>query len=84
MNLQLGDTAWHLSAFDMVAFDVDEVITPPAGETDIDTRTDAAVSCAVYQLSHHCTSNTLNLLLQRYQPGLLLAEVYLKLRGGCV
>ncbi|AWP08605.1 putative WW domain-containing oxidoreductase-like [Scophthalmus maximus] len=30
VNLQLGDTAWHLSVFDMAACDVDEVIALPA------------------------------------------------------
>lgn len=40
--------------------------------------------CCLPALSSHCTSNTLNLLLRRYTPGLLLAEVYLELRRGCV
>lgn len=53
VNLRLGDTAWHLSGFDTATCDVEEVIAPPAGETDSDTHRDASVSSAVYQLSHH-------------------------------
>lgn len=58
MNLQLGDTAWHLSVFDMATCDVDEVIASLAGETDSGTQRDAAFSSAVYQLSHHTALQT--------------------------
>ena len=58
VNLQLRDTAWHLSVFDMATCDVDEVIASLAGETDSGTQRDAAVSSAVYQLSHHIALQT--------------------------
>lgn len=58
VNLQLGDTAWHLSVFDMATCDVDEVIAPLAGETDSGAQRDAAFSSAVYQLSHHTALQT--------------------------
>lgn len=58
VNLQLGDTAWHLSVFDMATCDVDEVIAPLAGETDSGAHRDAAFSSAVYQLSHHTALQT--------------------------
>lgn len=58
MNLQLGDTVWHLSVFDMATCDVDEVIASLAGETDSGTQRDAAFSSAVYQLSHHTALQT--------------------------
>lgn len=62
MNLQLGDTAWHLSVFDMATCDVGRVIAPLAGETDSGAHRDAAVSSAVYRpLSSHRASNALNL-----------------------
>lgn len=47
----------------MATCDVDEVITSLAGETDGGAQRDAAVSSAVYQLSHHPALQTrLNLL----------------------
>ncbi len=58
VNLQLRDTAWHLSVFDMATCDVDEVIAPLAGETDSSAQRDAAFSSAVYQLSHHTALQT--------------------------
>lgn len=85
VNLQLRDTAWHLSVFDMATCDVDEVIASLAGETDSRTQRDAAFFiCCLRALSSRCTSNTLNLLLRRYTPGLLLVELYSELRESCV
>lgn len=85
MNLQLRDTAWHLSVFDMATCDVDEVIASLAGETDSGTQRDAAFFiCCLRALSSRSTSNTLNLLLRRYPPGLLLVELYSELRELCV
>lgn len=85
VNLQLRDTAWHLSVFDMATCDVDEVIASLAGETDSGTQRDAAFFiCCLRALSSRSTSNTLNLLLRRYPPGLLLVELYSELRESCV
>lgn len=58
VNLELRDTAWHLSVFDMATYDVDEVIASLAGETDSGAQRDGAVSFAVYQLSHHAALQT--------------------------
>lgn len=81
MNLQLGDTAWHLSVFDMATCDAEEFITPLAGETEQHTHRYATFSSAVYRLSHHTALQTHSIYCcyQSYQPGLLLAEVCLQL-----
>lgn len=80
VNLQLRDTAWHLSVFDMVTCDVDEVIASLAGETGSSAQRDAAVSSAVYQSSHQAAHQTRSVCCASVNTsGLTGVELYWKL-----